>query len=486
MKSRGITTIGICALFALVAFLSVTAFIKVPALLEQFVLSRSGISRDSLAEYLFSVIPFDIRQNVYMLNITNPDEFFKGAKPHFQQLGPYVFRVNLRKNMTWSDGDLLTYRENRKFWYDAALSNGHLNDSINTVDPVYTAAQEVIDELPLIVQKFVRPLLESRKVLFKHTVRELLYDGYTDPLAELAHLIKPDLPVVNGKIGYLRSMNDTDDGDMTVFGGTNPSTRDKRNLVIEWRHKKTIPYYSGGCNRIWGANAELYPSFNLSSPPEKIGLFLPLFCRPWSLHYNGTRWENGLKLARFGTGLDIFSSSNSTGIKECAQPGSWPQGLFDVRACQHDFPALLSLPHFLHADDKILQDVDGLRPDVTKHDLHLDVFPLLGIPVRPAVRVQLNVRIWRHLDLSRSGNPSIVYPVLWQEIVLSEQSVSYIASMIWYVIQLPQILLQVIAFILFFVSVCFIIIHCYAASQKASGDDTVSIMRSTDDMAAIG
>lgn len=44
-------------------------------------------------------------------------------------------------------------------------------------------------------------------------------------------------------------------------------------------------------------------------------------------------------------------------------------------------------------------------------------FQLLGIPVRPAIRAQINVRIWRHLDTSQSNNPPIVYPVLWQEIV---------------------------------------------------------------------
>lgn len=60
----------------------------------------------------------------------------------------------------------------------------------------------------------------------------------------------------------------------------------------------------------------------------------------------------------------------------CAQPGVWPQGVFDTEACQNSFPALISLPHFLHADKALLDDVEGLQPDVTKHDLHIDIFPV--------------------------------------------------------------------------------------------------------------
>ncbi|XP_022654320.1 scavenger receptor class B member 1-like isoform X2 [Varroa destructor] len=483
MKSRGIAGLGISCAFFLVACLSLLAYLKIPSFL-QLAVSRSGLSPGSFAADLFSAIPFDIRQNVYMFNITNSEDFFNGAKPRFKQLGPYIFRIGLRKQMTWSEGDLLTFRENRKFWFDADLSHGHLNDTVYTVDPIYAMAQEVIDELPEFLERLFRPLLKSRKVLFKHSVDELLYNGYSDSLAELAHLIKPNLPVIGGKIGYLRAFNDTDDGDITVFAGTNPFTKDKRNLITQWNHKKTIPYYGDGCNGIWGANAELFPSFLSSSPPAQIGVFLPLLCRPWSLHFNETRQENGIELARFATGLDIFSPSNSSQIEQCAQPAGWPRGVFDVRACQHSFPALISLPHFLHSDEKILDAVDGLTPNVTEHDFHLDIFPLLGIPVRPAIRAQINVRIWRHLDTSQSNNPPIVYPVLWQEIVLSESAISYLSTMIWYIILLPETTLRVILMLLTILSVSLAVSYAYTSFSKVSDEETESILASAEDSAA--
>lgn len=51
-------------------------------------------------------------------------------------------------------------------------------------------------------------------------------------------MIRPDLPIIGGKIGFLRAFNDTDDGELTVFAGSTAETRSKRNEVIRWRGKE--------------------------------------------------------------------------------------------------------------------------------------------------------------------------------------------------------------------------------------------------------
>ena len=35
--------------------------------------------------------PVNPRLKIYVFNFTNPDEFLTGAKPKFEELGPYVF-----------------------------------------------------------------------------------------------------------------------------------------------------------------------------------------------------------------------------------------------------------------------------------------------------------------------------------------------------------------------------------------------------------
>lgn len=81
----------------------------------------------------------------------------------------------------------------------------------------------------------------------------------------------------------------------------------------------------------------------------------------------------------------------------CAQPAGWPRGVFDVRACQHSFPALISLPHFLHSDEKILDAVDGLTPNVTEHDFHLDIFPVHVYQITYQFNYMIYLCLWHAL-----------------------------------------------------------------------------------------
>lgn len=39
-------------------------------------------------------------------------------------------------------------------------------------------------------------------------------------------------------------------------------------------------------------------------------------------------------------------------------------------------PVFISLPHFLHASDSILHDVEGLSPNEEEHETFLDVEPV--------------------------------------------------------------------------------------------------------------
>lgn len=54
---------------------------------EQMVKLKPG----SPARDLYNEVPFPITFNVYVFNITNPDDVQVGERPHLQQLGPYTF-----------------------------------------------------------------------------------------------------------------------------------------------------------------------------------------------------------------------------------------------------------------------------------------------------------------------------------------------------------------------------------------------------------
>ena len=67
--------------------------------------------------------------------------------------------------------------------------------------------------------------------------------------------------------------------------------------------------------------------------------------------------------------------------------------MFNVSACQGDAPMLLSWPHFYRGDPVLLDQVEGLSPDIGKHQFGIDILPRLGVALRAAIRLQINIFI---------------------------------------------------------------------------------------------
>ena len=80
--------------------------------------------------------------NIYMFNLTNPDEFLQGAKPRYQEIGPYVFTDTWEKdNVQWKNGDdSIEYSQLRYFKFKPGPSKGQLRDEI------------IIPNIPMIVR----------------------------------------------------------------------------------------------------------------------------------------------------------------------------------------------------------------------------------------------------------------------------------------------------------------------------------------------
>lgn len=77
--------------FSSLCILSLYGYFTLPAKMEKAIKLMSGLSKGSITADIISNIPFEVHQKVYVFNITNKDDFFRGSKPHLEQLGPYVF-----------------------------------------------------------------------------------------------------------------------------------------------------------------------------------------------------------------------------------------------------------------------------------------------------------------------------------------------------------------------------------------------------------
>lgn len=72
-----------------------------------------------------------------MFNWTNPEAIHnKNIKPHFNEVGPYVFlEKHKRVNITWhAENGTVSFNQTRTWHFIPELSNGSLTDEITSVN----------------------------------------------------------------------------------------------------------------------------------------------------------------------------------------------------------------------------------------------------------------------------------------------------------------------------------------------------------------
>lgn len=81
-------------------------------------------------------------------------------------------------------------------------------------------------------------------------------------------------------------------------------------------------------------------------------------------------------------------------------------------------PLLYSKPHFLNADKQILEQVEGLKPNIHLHESELNLHPLTGAAIKASVKMQFAVELvpWEAMP-SFSKAPRAIIPFVWVELV---------------------------------------------------------------------
>lgn len=51
-------------------------------------------------------------------------------------------------------------------------------------------------------------------------------------------------------------------------------------------------------------------------------------------------------------------------------------GVLDQSLCAKGAPIAMSLPHFLYANESYIQHVEGLKPEIEKHQFYFDIEPV--------------------------------------------------------------------------------------------------------------
>lgn len=93
---------------------------------------------NNLAYQMWKKTPIQLNLDFYLHNWTNPYDIHNSSiKPRFEQVGPYRFIESREKsNIRWNDNDTVSFNILRHWQFSAESSNGSLDDTFVTIDPL--------------------------------------------------------------------------------------------------------------------------------------------------------------------------------------------------------------------------------------------------------------------------------------------------------------------------------------------------------------
>lgn len=131
---------------------------------------------------------------------------------------------------------------------------------------------------------------------------------------------------------------------------------------------------SDKANQISGTDGTFYPPFlNRSSVIES---FSPEMCRSFGLVYLKDNEIDGVKTFDFHLPSDIFSASELEHAGFC-EDKCLGNGVLNISSCYGGVSGFISQPHFLNADEKFVQAIDGLKPNKQIHDFLIHFEPVI-------------------------------------------------------------------------------------------------------------
>lgn len=361
---------------------------------------------------------------LYVFNFTNSDEFLKNSnvKPKLQELGPYVFQeLWFKDNIKWkNDDNLIEYNQVKSFKFLPSESNGKLRDQVTVPNIPMIAALNAMKDGSPILRRSIGAILEvlDQDKFESLTVRKLLF-GYANPLIKLARDVLPkEKSYPHELFGLFVGQNATSRGTLEAKTAIN-NIGDIAQLT-KFNGKSKLPWWSGDkCNKLEGSTDGFVFRPNLSKNDE-IRVFNRDLCRSIPLKFSEEFVDpNGIPGYRFVPPSDVFGTpaENPDNACFCNNPDgncNTPSGVFNVSACQFGSPTYLSWPHFFQADPKLVDAVEGLKPDQAKHQFSIDVQPKLGSGLGGKIRSQLNIQMAKVDDVKQAeGLRDILLPMIW-------------------------------------------------------------------------
>uniref|UniRef100_A0A7E4VR75 Lysosome membrane protein 2 n=1 Tax=Panagrellus redivivus TaxID=6233 RepID=A0A7E4VR75_PANRE len=394
---------------------------------------------------------YDMETRVWTFSVKNPDAILNDGKPIVKRLGPYVFDQVHKRHVHAIANQTVSYETTSHFQFNENKScdECYLYNRVWIPNMIY---QKFVEAASNPSMKAATAALLVQTPFLEVEVSELLFDGYADPFLDQVC----SLPFVNfvcesvldlpERIGFFYGKNGSSSGKFVVKDGHEDSN--DIGQILSWEGNSELPenwWSSPEALEIRGSDGTLFRPYLQKDKP--ISVFVKDLCRSVDLHFKEEVDYKGVLAYRYIVDSNAFNNAlpenkgfcNNNGkiFYDEQDPKCLPSGLLDISRCQKgEPPVVLSLPHFLHAADYVVNSVEGLdKSNAEEHEIQLDLEPRLGSLFRAVRRIQINVAMWKGKNLSIPGlNLSkfhnTIVPVLMVEdyIEMDQETFDYITE----------------------------------------------------------
>ncbi|NXW45122.1 CD36 protein, partial [Nyctiprogne leucopyga] len=367
------------------------------------------ISNGTIAFENWLVPGSSVYREFWVFHVQNPSEVLEqGARPKLEQRGPYTYRVRYlpKENITENSDGTISYMLPNVARFEPDMSVGSENDTITCLNLAVVAAPALYTNtfIQLLLNTWIKASKSS--MLQNRTVKELLW-GYKDPF-----LNKVPFPL-DPVLGVFYPYNGTFDGLYKVYTGKEDI---KKTAIIEsYKNKRNLSYWEGHCDLVNGTDGASFPPFVKKN--EVLRFFSSDICRSIYGVFQGKQDVKGISLYRFTVPREAFASPTEVGDNYCfctdevISQNCTLAGVLDISACKAGRPVFISLPHFLHASDSILHDVEGLSPNEKEHETYLDIEPVKTGRMHQTKGNLLY--LFSHFRALSKVKKPYVFPILW-------------------------------------------------------------------------
>ncbi|XP_031330947.1 scavenger receptor class B member 1-like isoform X1 [Photinus pyralis] len=362
--------------------------------------------------------PVDLYLRVFLFNVTNRDAFLNGEeKLKVQEVGPYVYReIMSHEEVRFNtNGTMSTIPQHPLVWVPEMSEGNREDDRLVLPNIALLSIAQVVSTESFVTRLGLNIVIRQTDTqpLVEMTAREFMF-GYESTIMSLGYQFLPSW-ISFEKLGLIDRMYDFEGDYETIFTGEGDTINS--GLLDTYCGSTKIPQWEGHCGNIHKAADGTKFRGNIKEN-DTLLFFRKSMCRAYNLVPVNKTTIAGLD----GNVYHFETNSHDNGLNRsenscfCKRTPCMPAGLLDVHGCYYGFPIATSFPHFLDADPKVRESVEGTNPDHDKHHTYFVIEPKSGLPLEIAARFQINMVFG---DLESMAHveqfSNMILPLLWTE-----------------------------------------------------------------------